>query len=262
MHQHPTTTCLVGILVSHLATVALWAEDGNSWREVQSFKVPEAKQAAACDAKHFYAIENSIIAKYDRRSGQRLAISTGKAQHLNSALLWQGSLLCAHSNYPNLPEQSEVMSLDLNTMKLSTLQNFGNYGGSLTWVLHKGNAWWCNFAHYGDQNHRTFLAKFDEQWNETERWEYPDELVSQLGKYSLSGGVWLGEELLVTGHDAKEVYRLGIPTSGRKLIYFGKQDAPFTGQGIAMDPISDAAKPTMIGIDRANRKVIFAEFVR
>ena len=49
-------------------------------------------------------------------------------------------------------------------MQLATWKDFGEFGGSLTWVVREGDFWWCNFAHYGDQNGRTFLVKFDDRW--------------------------------------------------------------------------------------------------
>lgn len=247
----------VSLNIALLLSSVIHAEE--SWKATASFSVPEAKQAAACDQRYFYAVENSSIAKYDRFSGKRLAVSTGKAKHLNSALLWNGNLICAHSNYPAVPEKSEIKSLDLKTMQLFTLKDFGNYGGSLTWVLKKDDSWWCNFAHYGKQNARTFLVQFDDKWNEIRRWQYPEELISQLGEYSLSGAVWLDEELVATGHDAKELYRLRIPSKGSTIEYVNKAAIPFTGQGIAVDPSSTPNNPRLVGIDRANRKVIFAK---
>src|SRR5690606_24801350 len=44
---------------------------------------PEAVQAAAADERFVYAIANSVVAKYDRASGERVAASTGEAKHLN-----------------------------------------------------------------------------------------------------------------------------------------------------------------------------------
>ena len=84
------------------------------------------------------------------------------------------------------------MVLDVDTMKLSTFKSFGNVGGSLVWVLRKEDHWWCNFAHYGASKAKTFLAKYDDQWREVARWTYPKKVISQLGRYSLSGGIWRG----------------------------------------------------------------------
>ena len=77
---------------------------------------PEANQGVAVDQAFIYAIDNSTIAKYDRATGQRVAISTGPAHHMNSGFLFEGKLLCAHSNFPQKPEQSQIMALDPATM--------------------------------------------------------------------------------------------------------------------------------------------------
>jgi hypothetical protein len=59
----------------------------------------------------------------------------------------------------------------------------------------------------------------------------------------------------VTGHDDPILFRLRIPKSGSVLEFMEKQSAPFSGQGIAFDPITDG----WIGIHRAKRKIVFAE---
>ena len=77
----------------------------------------------------------------------------------------------------------------------------------------------------------------------------------QLGRYSLSGGLWYQNTLLVTGHDKPEVYRLQLPREGNTLKYLGKQSVPFSGQGFAIDPVSEG----LVGIHRARRQVLFVQ---
>ena len=110
------------------------AEDPTAlrvWKATATLEAPEAHQAAAADEKYFYAISSTAVAKYDRASGERIAVSTGAAQHLNSGFLWEGKLYCAHSNYPQKPEQSEIRVLNLDAMRLTTFKDFGNFAGSL-----------------------------------------------------------------------------------------------------------------------------------
>ncbi len=201
-----------------------------------------------------YAITNTLVAKYDRLSGKRIAVSAGEAQHLNSGFLWEGKLFCAHSNYPKIPETSEIKSLDLESMRLSTFKDFGNFGGSLTWAVRRDDQWWCNFARYGTENMGTFLVKFDKEWNEKGRWSYPAAVIDKLGQYSLSGGLWHDGDLLVTGHDDPLLVRLRLPSQGTVLELVDTQAAPFTGQGFA----SDAHTRGLVGINRAERQVVFA----
>jgi hypothetical protein len=223
------------------------------YRETGTLGAPQAHQAAAADRKFIYAITNNVVAKYSRKTRQQLAVSVGKALHLNSGYLYRGSLLCAHSNFPRIPEHSQIKVLDTNSMQLTTFHDFGDYGGSLTWVVRVGNRWLCNFAKYDKSNGDTFLTEFDRNWTETRRWTYPQAMVAQLGKYSLSGGLFHQQRLLVTGHDAQELYYLRIPQTGTVLEYIGKSPVPFTGQGFAVDPIGGG----LVGISRAEHRVIF-----
>jgi endonuclease/exonuclease/phosphatase family metal-dependent hydrolase len=227
---------------------------GAEWKAARKVPAPEAHQAAAADKDFIYAITSRAVAKYDRKTGQRVAVSTGAARHLNSGFFWKGKLLCAHSNYPLKPERSEIKALDVGTMKLATFKDFGNSGGSLTWVLRKDGHWWCNYALYGADNPKTFLVKYDDQWRELARWTYPKKVTSQLGRYSLSGGIWRGDELWVAGHDDPVAFRLRLPKAGKELEYLGKHSVPFTGQGFANDPVTGG----LIGISRAKRQIIFA----
>ena len=227
---------------------------GAQWKAQRKLPAPEAHQAAAAEGKFVYAITSRGIAKYDRKSGKRVGLSQGSAKHLNSGFFWKGKLLCAHSNYPLKPERSEIKVLDTDSMQLTTFKDFGSAGGSLTWVLRKGGFWWCNFALYGADNHRTFLVKYDEKWKEVARWTYPAKVISQLGRHSLSGGIWRDGELWTTGHDDPVAFRLGLPKEGSELEYLGQHPVPFTGQGLANDPLTGG----LVGISRAKRQVIFA----
>lgn len=230
------------------------------WRKVREVDAPEAKQAAAADERYFYAVDNRVIAQYDRTTGERKAVSSGEAFHLNSGFLWNGKLYCAHSNYPLTPQQSDVRVLDPATMRLTVFKDFGDFGGSLTWAVHRDDVpdqsgWWCNFAHYGPENAKTILIRFDDAWREQARYVYPSEVLKQLGNYSLSGGIWRGDRLLCTGHDDPVLFVLKLPREGNVLEFVEQVAIPFTGQGIAADPQTGG----LVGIDRKRRKVVFAE---
>jgi hypothetical protein len=85
--------------------------------------------------------------------------------------------------------------------------------------------------------------------------DLPPEVIKELGQYSISGGIWLRDVLMVTGHDLKVVYRLRLPKAGSVLELIDQVPSPFPGQGIAVDPKSGG----LIGIDRAKHLVVFAE---
>lgn len=244
-------------LVSGVLALIVFGNSSASaeeWRAIATLVAPEAKQAAAADDRFAYAIDNSVVAKYDRATGAKIATSVGAAKHLNSGFFWNGRLFCAHSNFPLTPEHSEIKVLDPTTMRLETFKDFGNYGGSLTWAVREHDEWWCNFARYGADNGQSFLVRFDDQWQEKSRYRYPPELVAQLGKYSLSGAVWRSGELLATDHDHPRIYRLRLPQKGDALDYLGSISAPFAGQGFALDPATGG----LVGIRRKTREIVFA----
>lgn len=249
------------LFLSLLALVfvgSLAAEASERFVQTGTLSAPEAHQAAAADEVFVYAISSTAVAKYDRATSERVALSTGEAKHLNSGFFWEGKLYCAHSNYPKKPEKSEIMVLDPKTMELTPFKEFTENRGSLTWAVHEGDSWWCTFAHYGEDNGKTVLVKFDEQWREQGMWNYPPEVIHQLGRFSISGGIWHENHLLVTGHDKREIYRLRLPAKGNVLEFVDVLPSPFPGQGIAVDPRTGG----LIGIDRAKRQVIFAELQR
>lgn len=259
-HARPQILLLAGVLAAAGATPepdtrpAAAAATGPSWKTVAVLAAPEAYQAAAADGPFVYAIAGDRVGKYDRKSGKRLAVSTGDAHHLNSGFVHDGRVYCAHSNYPNRPERSQIMVLDPQSMRLTEFKDFGNFGGSLTWCVRRDGRWWCNFAKYGGENAKTFLTEFDDGWKELGRWTYPPELIRQLGSYSLSGGVWRDGLLVVTGHTEPVVFRLRLPKDGTVMELVDSQRVPFGGQCIADDPATGG----LVGIDRDKLQVLFA----
>jgi hypothetical protein len=216
----------------------------------------EATQAAAADEHHVYAVSNTRVTRYDRATGKERGKSTGKAEHLNSGFLWEGMLYCAHSNYPKTPHQSDIRVLDPKTMELTVFHAFADPPGSLTWAVRRGEHWWCHFAHYGKDNGKSVLVKYGEGWRELDRWTVPPALVSDLGTYSLSGGIWQGDDLLTTGHDRRVIYRLRLPKQGRVMEVVEVIPTPYPGQGIAVDPKTGG----LVGIDRGKKLVVFARY--
>ena len=245
----------IPLTVALLLPSLLNAQNHAPWLESRRIPSNYAIQASATHKSHVFAIASRVIGKYDRTTGELLAASTGDAVHLNSGLVWKGSMLCAHSNYPGIPEQSTIMQLDIKSMEVCPWHEFGDYGGSLTWIVRRNRKWLCNFAKYEDKNNETFLVEFDNRFNELRRWTYPEELIAKLGKYSHSGGIWYQNHVRVMGHDLGEIYYLKIPRRGTELEYVGMATAPFTGQGFAVD----SQTGRLVGISRAERQVIFAK---
>lgn len=213
-----------------------------------------ATQAAAADEKVVYAVSSTTVAMYDRASGKLIATSEGKAEHLNSAFIWKGKVYCAHSNYPKKPDTSEIRVFDPETKKLTVFHDFKNPPGSLVWNVHDGKHWWCCFAHYKGDNAQTILIQMTDDFKELHRWTFPKMVVDDWDGMSASGGVWDGDTLLVSHHHYKVLYRLRVPKGGKELEFVEALACPFPGQGIA----TDLKTGGLIGIDRVERKVVFA----
>ena len=85
----------------------------SRFEEVRRFRTQEATQGIAVDEGYFYAIANRRIGKYDKRTGERVGTWEGTPDgpivHLDSGVVLDGLLYCAHSNYPGVP-----MELDRN----------------------------------------------------------------------------------------------------------------------------------------------------
>lgn len=246
------------------------ADVAGSFQETARFDAPEARQAVAVDARHFYAITNKRIARYDRQNGKRVSMWEADSQrplkHLNSGIIHEGRLYCAHSNYPDFPEASsiEVFDTELRHIKSHSL---GVYEGSLTWIEPDREGWWAVFAHYSKaananphaKSHRwTTLVRFDRQWRRTSGWIFPEEVLERFAPHSCSGGCWGPDgALYCTGHDRGEIYRLELPEAGSVLRLTGIFKAPITGQGIAWD--HDTGQ--LFGIDRARGQVVVTDRV-
>jgi hypothetical protein len=230
------------------------------WVETKRVPSEYATQAAAADAKHFYAVSNTHVGRYDRATGKLLAAATAPdCKHLNSAAFRKGKLYCAHSNYPTTPEQSDIRVYDPAADTLKVFHTFVKPPGSLVWCVRDpaDKFWWCCFAHYGDANGQTFLAKMDDEFKELRRWAFPPKVIADWDAMSASGGLWeTPDTLLVSHHHFRVLYRLKLPKAGDTLELVAALTCPFPGQGIATDPATPAG---LVGIDRPKRAVVFAK---
>jgi len=231
---------------------------------VRSYDAPEARQGVAVDGKHFYAVDNSVIAKYDRRSGRKTGEWRGdpiEFKHLNSCVIVGRQLVCANSNFPETPMRSSVEFFDPSRMKHLRSVPLGQQSGSLTWVQRRGGFWWAAFANYdgrggepGRDHRHGELVKFDDQWVRQQVWTFPDKVLQRFKPSSTSGGAWGKDgKLYVTGHDHTELYVLALPREGSVLQHLATIEAPFQGQAIAFDPTQSRV---LFGISRPEKKVI------
>ena len=258
-------------LVLALAPAPVFAQGGPShaaFEEVRRFSTEEATQGVAVDADHFYAITNRRIGKYDKQSGERVDEWVGAADgpiiHLDSGIVRDGRLYCAHSNYPGVPMVSSIEIFDTETMDHVGSHSFGIFGGSATWVDWAKGHWWVAFGHYAgfggvaDQGPAwTNVVQFDESWRRVSGYVYPSDVVERFERMSNSGGTWGTDgQLYATGHDEGEVFVLSLPTAGSVLEL--REILPVTaeGQGIAWD----RGEPgTLYSIIRSSREVVVSK---
>ncbi len=233
------------------------------------FPAREARQGVAVDGEAVYVVGNQAIGRYDKRTGQRtdqwIGAEDGPIKHLNSGVVIDGRLYCAHSNYPDQPMTSSIEIWETSTLDHVATHSFGIYQGSATWVdFHQGH-WWVAFANYatdggspGKGPEWTQLVKFDRQWRRLAAWVLPAVLLREFSPYSNSGGSWGPDGYLyLTGHDGATVFRVALPTAGSALILEDRIAVPIEGQGIAWDRSEDT--PRLYGIRRSSRTVVAIE---
>ena len=233
-------------------------------REVRRWPAPEARQGVAVDARYFYAVVNSAIGKYDKVTGERVGEWLGdrlQIVHLNSCAAIEAELICAHSNFPQVPMASSVEIFDSETMRHARSVALGLAYGSLTWIERHDGQWWAGFANYDvdgaepGRDHRfTQVVTFDDEWRRTGGYRFPDSVLERFAPLSNSGGSFGDDGLLyVTGHDAQEIYVLRIPTEGPVLEHVATIAAPLDGQAWSWDR---SAPRTLYGITRADGEVV------
>jgi len=253
-------------LLAVLAAAPLVALAAPSLEQVGEFVVPEANQAVGVDDNYFYAVDNQTIGKYDKKTGKLVKKWVGDRKgpilHLDSAMLKDGKIYAAHSNYPEWPMTSSLEIFDADTLAPVASHSFGIQFGSLTWVDWKDGFWWMTFANYDrllgpnktPYGHKanTLVVKFAPDFRVIETWTLPKALLDRFEDMSNSGGSWGPDGYLyLTGHDPAELYRVRLPKSGSVLEVVDIIPMNIRGQGIAWD----RTQPGMIyGIIRATAK--------
>lgn len=249
------------LLFPLLASFPLQAE-AEEWvhKELLRFPAAEAHQGVAVDKEHFYAITNRAIGKYRKDTGENVArwkdATDGRLRHLNAGIVLEGRLYCAHSNFPKLPEESSVEIWDTETMEHLGSIPFEEPPGSLTWVDSLDGDWYACFAHYratGDPANSR-IVRYDAGWNPLASWSFPAALVDRFAGYSSSGGGFgPGSLLYVSGHDAKELYLLDLPSGGGEARWVSTVPTSAAGQAFAWDHGDEGL---LFAIQRKTKEVI------
>lgn len=232
--------------------------------ETSRLHAPEARQGVAAAGRFVYAIDNSAIGKYDVATRMRVARWRGdprRFRHLNSCTLVGRTLVCAGSNYPDVPMSSTVETFDAQTLRHISTRDLGRGHGSLTWLdLHDGS-WWACFANYdgkggepGRDHRSTKLVRYSPDFVEQGAWLFPEEVLRRMAPRSSSGGAWNVDGLLyVTGHDAPELYALRLPEKGGRLELVAIIPTVTGGQAIDWDPKDPR---TLWSIDRRTSEIV------
>ena len=232
--------------------------------DTRRFPASEAIQGVAVDAHAFYAVNNFAIGKYDKSTGKKLAEWKGQRGgpiiHLDSGVVINGKLYCAHSNFSATPMLSSIEVWDTKTLRHSASYSLGFTPGSATWIDWHDGAWWIAFANYngdggvpGRGNQFTYLARYDKDFRLLTSWAYPKSMVDRWDGMSNSGGVWLPDgTLLLSPHHAPELYVARIPAQGSVLEHVRTISVETEGQGIALDPDGK----TIWAIQRRTREVL------
>ena len=258
-------------LISALAALLLLAAVGptqakSALQQIAEFAVPEANQGIGVDEKYFYAVDNQAIAKYEKRTGKLVAKWEGPKDgpiiHLDSAMLMDGKIYCAHSNWNEWPMTSSVEIWDAETMQHIGNHSFGINWGSLTWVDFYNGYWWATFANYDvpygpnktpyGYKAATQMVKFTADFRYLESWVLPKAILDKFESMSNSGGSWGPDGYLyLSGHDPAELYKMRLPKAGSVLELVEAIPMNIRGQGIAWDR-SD--RGVIYGIVRATSK--------
>lgn len=250
------------VLLNLIAT-AQAEEKAGGFQELKRFPAQEAHQAVAVDKDSVYAISSRSIARYRKADGSQLKSWTGPKdshiKHLNSGVVIDGKLYCAHSNWPASPLKNTLEIFDAQSLTHQETRQFPDTVGAINWIDRRGGKWWIAFAFYGklDNVRQTRVVRYNDDWQPEVIYTFPDSVLKRFLPNSNSGGGWGPDgRLYTTGHDHGELYVLELPESGTMLKHITTLPAPITGQGIAWDPTSPG---TLYGINRRQKQVIIMQ---
>ncbi len=225
---------------------------------------PEAHQGVASDGTHLYAIDNDRIGKYLIATGKRIAQWQGERRlfpHMNSCTVAGHDLVCAASNYPQVPQTSAIEIFDTRTMRHKRTISLGFTPGSLTALDRHDGKWWAVYANYAgkggepNRDHRyTLLARLDDAFRQEAAWTFPTDVLARFAPFSCSGLSWSKDgRLYATGHDRPEMYELALPDAGSRLELRRTIGIATPGQAIDWDPVE---KGRLWSIDRAGTEMV------
>lgn len=261
---------LVFLLISFACCVSCRAQS-RGFEQITRLNAAEAHQGIGVDEDFFYAIGTKTIGKYDKRTGAKIKqwkpTAATPIVHLDSGVVVDRKLYCAHSNYPYTPMTGSVEIWNTTQLEHVGRHVFKNPPGSCTWVDRHDGFWWVCFAHYngigglpGKDNTSTIVVKYNSNWNELKRWMFPRKVLERFAPYSCSGGSWGPDGFLYcSGHDRPELYVMRAPPGGGELELIDIVSIESLGQGVAWDR-SNASN--IYAIRRKAKEVVVSRFGR
>jgi len=256
---------LVLLFVARPVAIGLTDSDddaGSPTRIRYTIDTPFARQGVAVSADRLYAVSDHGIQALDRRTGRALATITDddRYQHLSGCIV-RRTLVCAHSNFPNLPMVNSIETFDLNTLRPVASHPLADVRGSLTWIVPWGDGWLACLANYdgrggaaGRDHAATLIVQLSPRLTTERTFRLPAPVLDRLAPDSVTGGA-IGRNglLYVTGHDRAEAYVLAIPLRGDMLHHVATIPMPTDGQAIAFDPVA----PLLLwSVDRPHQQLV------
>ena len=227
---------------------------------IRAYEAPEARQGVAVDARYFYAVVNTVIGKYDKETGERIARWAGPRggliSHLNACFAERDALWCANSNFPETPMASSVEVFNSADLSHRFSHSLGIMDeGSLTFIERYGRGWLAGFAHYDTDGGLTYkdaafagIVFFDSDWRRTGGYALPKSVLENMAPQAASGGAIGPDGLLyVFGHSKPEMYVLAKPAMGPALIHVATISIDARGQAFDWDESQDRV---LFAIDR------------
>lgn len=233
------------VVAAAVFAAAASAQEELSGETVRRIPAPEADQGAALSNTHIYAVDNSVIGKYDLKTGAKVAVYEDKERllrHMNSCLIVEAKLMCANSNYSQLPMGSSIEIFDPESMAHVATYSLGLMDeGSLVWFDRMTGGWLVGFAHYDGEKGTGFkdhtyasVITMDDEWRRTGGWLFPESVMARMAPHAASGGAIGPDGLLyVMGHDRPEMYVFAKPERGPVLEHVATIAVEAEGQAFS-----------------------------
>ena len=230
-------------------------------RTLRVYDVPEAHQGVAADARFFYAVDNTVLAKYEIASGQLVdrwaGPRNGLIRHLNSCLVGRRTPLVRELEL--LADADGIVGGSVRRC-VARSRRAATASGCATKDRSRGpigtsGGWIAGFAHYDGNGGVAFkdhtfssVVTFDAEWRRTGGWLFPQSALERMAPDAASGGA-IGPDgcLYLLGHDRPEMYVVARPSMGPTLIHIATIDLEAEGQAFSW--AHDGTR-TVFAIDR------------